>query len=637
MMSRMMSRSLSGAALACLLVGALLSAPAGGAPVCAELPRALCGGRIFAEPESSVSFVQHDTGEYEAGILALAEEFPRFVRVRTFSEIFGEPTLSAGGREIYLVEVTDFEAPERGKQRVAVSLSVHGPERAGLEGGVRYIEDLARWASDDPDHVLANGTEPDSTEVTVGAALRRVHLYFANINPDGWAAGDAVNGGIFMRGNANGVDLNREFPTIGWTKMSYTPLSEPESIAWHRLMRRVRPDVASDLHGELTSANDAFADLMYPAGQWDPLEQAREERLARHMKSNVERYFELDGVPLETATGVAGMRPAEYATGYDVVGYDDSGFMGDYFTQRYGALELDVEHFVSHMVPNSLWFAPLEQAHVAAVRGEIEALIVEAIVAPSVRVRLDLGRVGYLYDPEVVSDADGAGGQPKDADFKPYRATRMRYFEHLARYTTQPVERVAIADVARGALDGLDSFVIADEPFPRDPKGRRVDRNAYVRALKAWVRAGGNLVLTDEALTLLEPLGIVPGESVRRDLYNAGHVVIDDFDDPYLKGVHTTAGQTYYEVPLGYPADEDASPHYTVDAADWERAGGVALAHTGDQTRVSLGRVELGRGTIGIFGAVLPTQSERYPHLYGLADYAVTVAGGQILHNMLAF
>lgn len=623
--------ALAGAALLALA----LAAPAAGAPVCADLPRALCGGRVFAEPEGSVSFVQHDTGEYEAGMLALAEEFPRFVRVRTLSDILGEPALSAGGREIYLVEVTDFEAPERGKRRVAVSLSVHGPERAGLEGGVRYIEDLVRWAAGDPGHVLANGTEPDSTEITVRRALRRAHLYFANINPDGWAAGDLVNGGVFTRGNANGVDLNREFPTMGWTKMSYTPLSEPESIAWHRLMRRVRPHAASDLHGEITSANDAFADLMYPAGEWDPLEQAREERLARHMRSNVERYFELDGVPLDSATGVAGMRPAEYATGYDVVGYDDSGFMGDYFTQRFGALELDVEHFVSHMVPNSLWFAPLEQAHVAAVRGEIEALIVEAIVAPRLRVRLDLGRAGYLFDPAVVTDAGGAGGQPDGAAYEPYRATRMRYFSDLSRYTTEPLRRVAIADVARGALEHLDSFVIADDPFPRDPAGRRADRNAYVRALEAWVRAGGNLVLTDGALTLLEPLGIVPGGSVRRDLHNAGHIVIDDFDDPYLRGVHSTASQTYYEVPLGYPADEDASPHYTVDAADWQRAGGVALAHTGDESRIALGRVALGRGTIGIFGAVLPAQTERYPHLYGLADYAVTVAGGQILHNML--
>ncbi len=49
------------------------------------------------------------------------------------------------------------------------------------------------------------------------------------------------------------------------------------------------------------------------------------------------------------------MKPAEYATGYDVVGYDDAGFMGDYFTQRIGAIDMDVEHFLSHLVPNSSW------------------------------------------------------------------------------------------------------------------------------------------------------------------------------------------------------------------------------------------------------------------------------------------
>src|SRR5688500_14753036 len=134
--------------------------PAGATPVCADEPRAICGGRIFPEAETTTAFVQHDSGEYESGIKALAREFPRFVKVRTFSQFLGEETLSVGEREIWLVEITDFKAPEEGKVPVAVSLSVHGPERAGLEGGVRYMEDLARWAADEPDRLVMNGTEP---------------------------------------------------------------------------------------------------------------------------------------------------------------------------------------------------------------------------------------------------------------------------------------------------------------------------------------------------------------------------------------------------------------------------------------------------------------------------------------------
>ncbi|MDQ3953609.1 MAG: hypothetical protein M3279_11715, partial [Actinomycetota bacterium] len=205
------SRAVAWAAAALVAAFVAGSIPAGASPVCSDEPRAACGGRIFPEAETSASFVQHDNGEYEAGILALAEEFPRFVRVTKFSELLGnDKAVSVGGREIWMVEITDFRAPEKGKVPVAVSLSVHGPERAGLEGGVRYMEDLARWAADEPDHELRNGTERDSIGVPVSQALKKVHLYLSNINPDGWARGDVANGGVFQRGNGNGQDLNRE-------------------------------------------------------------------------------------------------------------------------------------------------------------------------------------------------------------------------------------------------------------------------------------------------------------------------------------------------------------------------------------------------------------------------------------------
>jgi hypothetical protein len=364
--------------------------PALAAPVCSTAPEAACGFRIFAEPTNSVTFLQFDNGEYEAGIKALADRFPRFVKVNSLDVLLNDPAaVSYGGRKLWVIEVTDFQAPEEGKLPVVVSCGVHANEPAGREGAVRYAEDLARWATSDPTHLLLNGTEPDSTSIPVGEALRRVHLYISPINPDGWAAGDLDNGGLYSRGNGRGVDLNREFPTLGWTKTSYTPLSEPESIAWDRFVTSVDPVATVDLHGELTSANNAYADIMLPAGQWDPLFQAQEERLARHMRSNVDRYFREKTVVLGQAEEVP-IQPAEYATGYDVVGYDDSGFMGDYFTQN-GAMDLDIEHMFSHTVPDSAFIPPHETAHVAAVRGEIETLIVEAIVAKNVHVTLDLG------------------------------------------------------------------------------------------------------------------------------------------------------------------------------------------------------------------------------------------------------
>lgn len=608
-----------------LSVVALLTTafPASATPVCPDEPRTACGDRIFPEAETTTAFVQHDSGEYESGILALEEEFPRFVKVRTFSEVLGKETLSFGGREIYLVEITDLDVPEEDKIPVAVSLSVHGPERAGLEGGVRYMEDLARWAADEPDHVVMNGTDADSVEMPVSKLLSRVHLYVSNINPDGWAQGDVVNGGVFVRGNDNGTDLNRQFPTIGWTKVNGRPLplTEPEPIAWNKIMRRVMPRVTADLHGELTSAQNAFADMMYPAGEWNVVEQAQQERAARHMQSNVERYFAEDGVVASEASGVAGMKPAEYATGFDVVGYDDSGFMGDWFTQRLGALDMDVEHFLSHMAPNSTWSAALEDAHIAAVRGEIESLMVEATQLSKVRPTLALGDTAYVYDRRKVEG----------------RYTRMKYFNALSARATKPLTKLWSNEATRMNLGGFDTVIVSDNPFPRTKSGKKPDSVRFAASLKRFVLGGGNLVLTDGAVRLLKKLGVATRDMITRRIYGAGHINIEDFEDRFTAGVHTTASQTYYEVPLGYQLDQDSSPHWVVNREAWEAEGGKTVAYIEDEGEVGLGRIELGQGTIGIIGALLPQPTAKYDHLYGLADYAVTVAGGQIFNNMIAF
>ena len=629
----------AGVAVACGLLVALAAVPSGASPVCADEPRAVCGDRIFPEAETSASFVQHDSGEYQAGIEALERDFPRYVRVRTFEEIFGRDMVSAGGRPLYVVEITDFEVPEKRKVSVLASLSVHGAERAGLEGGVRYMEDLARWASDEEPHELRNGTEKDSIGIDVNDALRKVHVYFADVNPDGWAAGDQANGGVFMRGNDNGVDLNRQFPTTGWVNVDRPlPATESEAKAMVALERKVDPIITTDIHGELTSAQNAFADMMYPAGQWNPRRRFQQERLARHMASNVRRYFEEHGVEAGEAAGAADMKPAQYATGYDVVGYDDSGFMGDYFTQK-GAIDMDVEHFLSHMVPNSTWAAPLEEAHIMAVRGELETLIVEATVARRVAPRLRLGRTGYLFDPKVVTSADGYGGPAPPPTDKPraYRSTRMRYFRDLSAVSRPRLRRIWSDKAIAGALRKLDTLVVADRAFPRTSTGRKPNARKLTKTIRRWVRKGGNLVLTDKAIKMLKPLKVVPGSAIANRRYNAGHVDVESWDDPYMKGVHTTASQTYYEVPLGYSLSQDTSPHWIVDRDAWEKAGGNVVAYVTDEQQVGVGRVKLGKGSIGIFGAILPTATEKYDHLYRLADYAITVAGGQILDNMIAY
>lgn len=122
---------------------------------------------------------------------------------------------SVRGRPIPALVLGDPAAPER----VVVIGCVHGDETAGIRVARRLI---------------AAGPAPN-------AALWVV----PSLNPDGVATG--------TRGNARGVDLNRNFP-LDWRPLGgleYAgprPLSEPESRAARGLIRRIDPDLTLWFH-----------------------------------------------------------------------------------------------------------------------------------------------------------------------------------------------------------------------------------------------------------------------------------------------------------------------------------------------------------------------------------------------------
>ncbi len=125
---------------------------------------------------------------------------------------------SVQGRPLRVVHVGDPEAPHK----VLVVGCIHGSERAGLA--------VTR--------ALRHAVPPAGTQLLVLDAA----------NPDGCAAG--------TRGNAHGVDLNRNFPW-GWRPLSgifYSGArssSEPETRALETLIVRERPDVSIWFHQHL--------------------------------------------------------------------------------------------------------------------------------------------------------------------------------------------------------------------------------------------------------------------------------------------------------------------------------------------------------------------------------------------------
>ena len=134
---------------------------------------------------------------------------------------------SIDGRAIVAIETGDFDAP----RRVLVVGCIHGNERAGIA-----IADL-----------LIRIPPPRELDLWVVPVL----------NPDGAAAD--------TRGNADGVDLNRNFPWR-WQPLSgpfYSgrrPLSEPETAIAVRLIRKVRPQISIWFHQHMDLVDESGGD-----------------------------------------------------------------------------------------------------------------------------------------------------------------------------------------------------------------------------------------------------------------------------------------------------------------------------------------------------------------------------------------
>lgn len=103
---------------------------------------------------------------------------------------------------------------------------------------------------------LIHGNEPEGFEefedlmaavrgmMATGDRRQRYTLHaIPTVNPDGYEAR--------TRGNANGVDLNRNWPTHHFapsTRHGPAPLSEPETVVLHEFLEHNRPEVLIVLH-----------------------------------------------------------------------------------------------------------------------------------------------------------------------------------------------------------------------------------------------------------------------------------------------------------------------------------------------------------------------------------------------------
>jgi hypothetical protein len=641
---RGLTRSLAIAAVFGLVatLNPLASADLSAVPVRCAAGDITLDGRVFPEPRLSATFLTFD--DYLCGITFLAGTYDDQIEVVELGK-------SASGLPIHDVRVTNESIPEADKKHLFILNSIHGNEPAGREGGARVIEDMVTPS------LLGE-------EEFVVETLDRFVVHFVFGNPDGWVNGDFLNGGGLQhtRANDGGRDLNRNFPVQGFLRTANGTLDQPEGRAIDALFQEYadtehpidHPEnngwyLGTDNHGQ--SAKPVAASGLQIVGQFDYQKSERLAHFADGIEGAMAEYGVLD--VLQELNGLTGgqVRPYEWGTLYDILGYSASGSGIDYYNTP-GVIEgtgFATEMTASNAPYNfALHPALLNQMWVDSVRAINYTMMRDAIAPPSFEYEVG-GNAGYVFDPDRVTHGDsngfGAGnaeipsnftgddpGVEPNFQFRPYNVTRMKFFEDLNEYATSELDKLTVDDVLTDptVLASYDSVVLTDNPMPGNG-----DRAQWAEALTGWIEDGGNLIVTDGAAPLIADLveGI-EATDITMARSDVGYVDFGDRSHPLNANLRGVASQTYDVIPIGYPDNAGQAPNWRVASSAWSAAGGYTAGTTGtDQT--SYGSLPLGEGRISFLGALLPQPTEEYFHPYGLQNYAVTYTGYTLLQNML--
>src|SRR4051812_39266596 len=345
--------------------------------------------------------------------------------------------------DLMVVRVTDENVPDKGKKRYALSLSIHGIERAGAEGGIRAMEDLVT------SHDTGLATQKIVKDAIVKGSptfddvLKKTIIYFTLPNPDGWRRGSVSSGGVFFqRYSGNGVDPNRDWPDIGFAFRGYSAVSEPETKAWISFYGDVRKHGAfsagDDLHGQPEA--DALSYTLLPHGRHLYDKNVRIQETAKAInRSTFDRISwspivqpndapRGGGAPC-TPNVAAGEACAKiygqtWGSVYDTINYTTTGALGDWFDSAIGlhADGIDNEMSFSHLDKNITFDPHTEQLHVDGNKALIYAHLAEILNPPAKGVFDVGGRKGYVPNLRVKRAAskgqpDAPPGSVPQADF----------------------------------------------------------------------------------------------------------------------------------------------------------------------------------------------------------------------------
>ena len=352
----------------------------------------------------------------------------------------GIPTtdLSRQKSDLVVARVTDETVPDDEKKRYTLSLSIHGIERAGAEGGTRAMEDLVTafttGRADDP--IVNEAVKADAP--TFADVLRKTIIYFTWPNPDGWRRGSVLQGGPdFQRYNGNGVDPNRDWPDIGYSFRGYSGASEPETRAFKGFYDDLLGDgkrfhAGSDLHGQPEA--DALSFTLLPHGRHHLGKDARLREAARRINrgqyeatkwsalireneelsvdgGNEDCSYATDPTPGPVCEKVYAQT---WGTVYDTINYTTTGTLADWFDSSIAlrAEGLANEMSFSHIDKHINFEPQTEQLHVAGNKALIYAHV--ANLLDPITATFDAnGRQGYVASKRLKRlQAQGEPGPP---------------------------------------------------------------------------------------------------------------------------------------------------------------------------------------------------------------------------------
>lgn len=217
-----------------------------------------------------------------------------------------------------------------------------------------------------------------------------------------------------------------------------------------------------------------------------------------------------------------------------------------------------------------------------------------------------------------------------------YEVNPMQFFEDLESF------------VEDGAMDPISVHHVAVGRLLRGNSGQRhydklVISGDFGRDDPRFVEAGGDLVLTDTGLYLLDTLDVGGTADISDDDLSTIEVDIAnledrDFDHHLLTDIRELQLEMWKGSQVGYTTGADSSGTIVDDDA-FAAAGGEPAGRIigGSGAGVVAGTLYAGESEINVLGSVLPVANQRELHPFGMSDYAVSFMGHTLICNALGF